>query len=75
MSVKVDQIIRSENLRNQISVEGHIIVRAPMNESMESIKRYIDEKKFYLLRTQQITKAKYLNDLHKDMKKEKLFSI
>tara|TARA_A100001234_G_scaffold89040_1_gene78498 strand:+ start:3619 stop:4383 length:765 start_codon:yes stop_codon:yes gene_type:complete len=67
MSVKVDQIIRSErkSLEIQISVEGHIIVRAPMNESMESIERYIEEKKFYLLRTQQITKAKYLNDLHK----------
>ena len=36
-----------------------------MDESMESIENYLDEKKFYLLRTQQSTRAKYMNDLHK----------
>ena len=67
MSIKVDQIVRSDRktLEVQISIEGHIIVRAPMDESMESIENYLDEKKFYLLRTQQITRAKYMNDLHK----------
>ena len=67
MSIKVDQIIRSDRktLEVQISIEGHIIVRAPMNESIESIESYLDEKKFFLLRTQQIARAKYMNDLHK----------
>jgi len=67
MSIKVDQIIRSDrkSLEIQISVEGYIIVRAPIEETNENIEKFLDEKKFYLLRTQQITKAKYLNDLHK----------
>ena len=48
MSIKVDQIVRSDRktLEVQISIEGHIIVRAPMDESMESIENYLDEKKF-----------------------------
>ena len=47
MSIKVDQIIRSDrkSLEVQISIEGHIIVRAPMNESIESIESYLDKKK------------------------------
>ena len=47
MSIKVDQIVRSDRktLEVQISIEGHIIVRAPMDESMESIENYLDEKK------------------------------
>ncbi|MBT89016.1 MAG: metal-dependent hydrolase [Spirochaetales bacterium] len=67
MSVKIDQIIRSDRrtLEVEISVEGHIIIRSPLDQSMESIQEYIDSKKFYLLRTQQIAKARYLNDLHK----------
>ena len=67
MSVKIDQIIRSDrkNLEVQISVEGYIIVRAPTDETMESIQEFLDSKKFYLLRTQQIAKVRYLNDLHK----------
>ena len=67
MSVKIDQIIRSDrkNLEVQISVEGYIIVRAPIEETMESIQDFLDSKKFYLLRTQQIAKVRYLNDLHK----------
>jgi len=67
MSVKVDQIVRSERktIEIQVSIEGHIIVRAPLNETMKEIDQYIESKKFWLLRTQQITKARYLNDLHK----------
>ena len=67
MTVKIDQIIRSERktLEIQISVEGYIIVRAPLNESIESIQKYLKSKEVYLLRTQQITKVRYLNDLHK----------
>ena len=67
MSVKVDQIIRTERKSTEISVsvEGYIIVRAPLGEPIEKIEEIIESKKFWLLRTQQITKAKYLNDLHK----------
>jgi predicted metal-dependent hydrolase len=67
MSVKVDQIIRTERKTTeiQVSVEGYIIVKAPLNEPIEKIEELIESKKFWLLRTQQITKAKYLNDLHK----------
>ena len=47
MSVKIDQIIRSDrkNLEVQISVEGYIIVRAPIEETMESIQDFLDSKK------------------------------
>ena len=67
MSVKVDQIIRTERKSTeiQVSVKGYIVVRAPLNEPIERIEEIIESKKFWLLRTQQITKAKYLNDLHK----------
>ena len=67
MSVKVDQIIRTERKSTeiQVSVEGYIIVRAPLDEPIERIEEIIESKKFWLLRTQQIAKAKYLNDLHK----------
>ena len=67
MSVKVDQIIRTERktIEIQVSVEGYIIVKAPLNDPIEKIEEVIESKKFWLLRTQQITKAKYLNDLHK----------
>ena len=77
MSIKVDQIVRSDRktLEVQISIEGPIIVRAPMDESMESIENYLDEKKFYLLRTQQITRAKYMNDLHKKYEELSLIHI
>ncbi len=67
MSVKVDQIKRTDRKTTEIevSVEGHIIVRAPLNEPMEKIEELIESKKFWLLRTQQISRAKYINDLHK----------
>ena len=67
MAVKIDQIIRSERktVEVKISLEGYIVVRAPLNEPIESIQEYLNSQKFYLLRTQQITKVRYLNDLHK----------
>ena len=66
MSVKVDQIIRTERKSTEISVsvEGYIIVRAPLGEPIEKIEEIIESKKFWLLRTQQITKAKYLSLIH-----------
>ncbi len=67
MSVKVDEIKRSDRRTTEVevSIEGHIIVRAPLNEPMEKIEELIESKKFWLLRTQQISRAKYINDLHK----------
>ena len=43
MSVKVDQIIRTERKSTEISVsvEGYIIVRAPLGEPIEKIEEII----------------------------------
>ena len=47
MSVKVDQIIRTERKSTEISVsvEGYIIVRAPLGETIEKIEeiRVVDK--------------------------------
>jgi len=67
MSLKIDQIIRSDRktISAEVTIEGYIIVRAPLNAPSEMIEDFLNEKKFYLLRNQQINKTKYLNDLHK----------
>ena len=67
MSLKIDQIIRSDRktISAEVTIEGYIIVRAPLNAASEIIEDFLNEKKFYLLRNQQINKTKYLNDLHK----------
>ena len=54
MSLKIDQIIRSDRktISAEVTIEGYIIVRAPLNAASEVIEDFLNEKKFYLLISQ-----------------------